>query len=294
MNHAHLVMSFANNIILPTKNHHVIFNPDEETVMAFAEINGITMHYELIGDADSKHLLVFSNSLGTDFRIWLPLFDELGEDISVLLCDSRGHGLSEVGDKPFSIEDLADDLIALVDALEIKKATFCGLSVGGLVVQALWQKRPDLVKKLVLSNTAAKIGDDASWNTRIDAIRKDGIAGMSAGIMQRWFTESFHEERPEDVAGYRLMVERQPLAGYIHTCAAIRDADYTASAPSISVPTLCIVGDGDGSTPPDLVRAFADLIPGARFEVIEDCGHIPCIAQPEALAALLQTFVKKG
>ena len=262
--------------------------------MAFADINGITVHYELIGDPDSKHLVVFSNSLGTDFRIWLPLFDELSEDISILLYDSRGHGLSGLGDGAFTMDDLVDDLIGLIDYLEIKKAVFCGLSVGGLIVQGLWKKRPELVKKLVLSNTAPKIGSPETWNPRIEAAAGPGLASFSEGVMQRWFTPAFHEERAEELAGYRLMMERQPAVGYARTCEAIRDADLTAAAPTISVPTLCIVGDQDGATPPELVQAMANVIPGARFEVIEGCGHIPCVEQPEALGKLLQSFVKKG
>lgn len=262
--------------------------------MAFATINGITLHYELIGDPDAKNLVVFSNSLGTDFRIWLPLFDELGDDVSVLLYDSRGHGLSGLGDKPFTMDDLVDDLIALVGYLDIGKAVFCGLSVGGMVVQGLWKKRPDFVRKIILCDTAAKIGTSEIWNGRIDAIRKGGLASIGASVMERWFTKDFHEERAEDLSGYRLMLERQSAEGYIGTCEAIRDTDYSAIPPTIAVPTLCVVGDQDGSTPPDLVRATAAMIPGARFEIIEGCGHIPCVEQPERLAALIEPFVRKA
>jgi len=194
--------------------------------MAFAAINGITLHYELIGDPDAKNLVVFSNSLGTDFRIWLPVFDELGDDVSVLLYDSRGHGLSGLGDKPFTMDDLVEDLIALVDFLDIKKAVFCGLSVGGMVVQGLWKKRPDLVRKVILCDTAPRIGTAEIWNGRIDAIRKGGLDGIGAGVMERWFTKDFHEERAEDLSGYRLMLERQSAEGYIGTCEAIRDTDF--------------------------------------------------------------------
>ncbi len=262
--------------------------------MAFAEINGITVHYELIGEPDARNLLVFSNSLGTDFRIWLPLFDELSDDVSILLYDSRGHGLTGLGDGPFTMDDLVDDLIGLIDYLEIKKATFVGLSVGGLIVQGLWKKRPELVKKLVLSNTAPKIGTADSWNARIEAVEKSGLASIAESVMQRWFTPDFHEERVDELGGYRLMMERQPAQGYISTCASIRDTDYSDSAATITVPTLCIGGDQDGATPPDLIRATAAAIPGARLEIIEGCGHIPCVEQPEKLAALLQTFIKKG
>lgn len=262
--------------------------------MAFAAINGITVHYEFIGDPGAKHTIVFSNSLGTDFRIWLPLFDELGDDISVLFYDSRGHGLTGLGAAGFGMEDLVDDLVGLVDHVGIKKAVFCGLSVGGMVAQGLWRKRPDLVRKLVLCDTGPKIGTAESWDSRIAAIRKGGLADISDSVMERWFTSSFHEERRADLAGYRLMLERQSAAAYIGTCEAIRDTDLSSIPPTITVPTLCVVGDQDGSTPPDLVRGMADMIPGARFEIIEGCGHIPCVEQPQRLAALIEPFVRKA
>ena len=262
--------------------------------MAFAHINGTVVHYEMLGDPAARNIFVFSNSLGTDFRIWLPIFDELADNISVLVYDSRGHGLSGGADQPFTMADLVEDLIGLVEHVGIKKAVFCGLSVGGLIVQGLWARRPDLVRKIVLCDTAPKIGSDDTWNTRIQAIRDGGLASISAGVMEKWFTPDFHDERPEDLAGYRLMLERQPAEGYIATCEALRDTDYTDVLETITVPTLLIVGAQDGSTPPELVRAASERIPGASFEVIEGCGHIPCVEQPEALAALIQQFAKRS
>lgn len=262
--------------------------------MAFAKINGITVHYELIGNPASKKLIAFSNSLGTDFRIWLPIFDEMDDDVSFLLYDSRGHGLTETGNPDFTMDDLVDDLIGLVDHLGVKKAIFCGLSVGGIIVQGLWGKRPDLVKKIVLCDTAPKIGTADSWNSRIKAINDGGIASIADAVMERWFTPDFREERAIDLAGYTTMLVRQPVDGYIGACAAIRDTDYTEITRTIAVPALFVVGDQDGSTPPELVRAAADLVPNAEFAVIEDCGHIPCIEQPEQLAGLIDEFVRKA
>lgn len=261
--------------------------------MAFATINGITVHHELIGEARAKKLIVFSNSLGTDFRIWLPLFDELPEDVSVLLYDSRGHGLSGMGDGPFTMDDLVDDLGALVDHVGIRKAIFCGLSVGGLIVQGLFAKRPELFDKMILCDTASKIGNDEMWNARIEAIEKSGLSSISDNVMERWFTPDFHQERGDDLAGYKLMMERQPADGYVQTCASIRDADVTDISSAITVPTLCIAGDQDGSTPPELVRAMAERIPGATFEEIPGCGHIPCVEQPEILGELIEAFLRK-
>lgn len=261
--------------------------------MAFSQINGITLHHELLGDPDASTVIVFANSLGTDFRIWLPVFDELDEDVAILVYDKRGHGLSGIGASPYAMEDHVNDLIGLVEDLGIKKAVYCGLSVGGLIAQGLYARRPDLVKAMILCDTAAKIGTDTLWNSRIAAVEKDGIASLSTTILARWFTKDFHETRPAELEGYRAMLERQPVAGYTGTCAAIRDTDYTAETANIKVPVLCIVGDQDGSTPPDLVKATSDLIKGSAFEMIADCGHIPCVEQPEALAALIGKFVKK-
>lgn len=261
--------------------------------MAFAEIGGTVLHYELLGDADASRVLVFANSLGTDFRIWLPVFDELDDDLAILLYDMRGHGLSGLGKQPSSIEDHAQDVIDLCAALEIEKAVFCGLSVGGLIAQGIWKRKPSLVEAMILCDTAHKIGTAEMWNTRIAAIEANGIASLSTAVLERWFTPNFFKNNSTDLAGYRVMLERQSVVGYIGVCAAIRDADFTESTKTIDVPTLCIVGDQDGSTPPETVRAMADLIPDADFEIIKGCGHIPCVEQPEALSRLINRFLSR-
>lgn len=260
--------------------------------MAFATLNGLTVHYELIGDPKAKNLVVFSNALGTDFRIWLPVFDELSDDMSFLLYDMRGHGLTSDPGTPFTIDTLADDLIALTDHLGLRKAIFCGLSVGGLVVQALAIRKPELVKKLILANTAAKIGDAETWNTRIETIRKGGLKSVSDATMQRWFTADFHAARAGDVAGYKIMLERQSVDAYIRTAEAIRDADYRGQIKAMTLPVLCLAGDLDQSVPANVVQDTADLIEGSAFEVLEQCGHMPSIEQPEQLAALIEDFIR--
>jgi 3-oxoadipate enol-lactonase len=259
--------------------------------MSFADINGTVLHYEYLKEFDDEPVIVFANSLGTDFRIWLPLIDELTESWSLLLYDKRGHGLSDLGSTPHTIEDHADDLIGLVTHLGIGKAIFCGLSVGGLIVQSVYAKRPDLVDRIILCDTAHKIGTPEMWNGRIETAMTAGIGSMADAILERWFTTDFRDQRKSELSGYRNMLVRQSPEGYAATCAAIRDADFTALAPKIKVPVLCIVGDQDGSTPPALVRSTADLIPGAGFEVIDDAGHIPCVEQPAALAELLAGFI---
>ena len=261
--------------------------------MAFANINGTVMHYEFLTESEDEPVVVFINSLGTDFRIWLPLLDELEENWSILVYDKRGHGLSDIGKVPCTIDDHADDLIGLLEEFDVDKATLVGLSVGGLIAQAVYKKRPDLVERIMLCDTAHKIGTAEMWNSRIEAVEKDGLEAMADGILERWFTRDFHENSKTELSGYRNMLVRQPVAGYAATCAAIRDADYTETARKIAVPTLCVVGDQDGSTPPDLVRSTADLIPDADFVVIKDAGHIPNVEQASAFADLLMQFISE-
>jgi 3-oxoadipate enol-lactonase len=236
-------------------------------------------------------MLVFINSLGTDFRIWQDVADRLAGEFGFLFYDKRGHGLSELGEAPASIETYAADLAGLLDHLGITRATLCGLSIGGLIAQGLYKTRPGLVDRLILCDTAAKIGTAQSWNDRIAATLSTGIASFTDGVMEKWFTPEFHNHRAADLTGYKAMLSRQLPAGYAAACTALRDADYSAATAAIIVPTLVVVGDQDGSTPPELVRGLAEAIPGARFEIVAGAGHIPCVEQPAALSAFITDFM---
>ncbi len=212
--------------------------------------------------------------------------------IGFVFYDKRGHGLSELGDAPHRIETHAADLAGLLDHLGVESAVICRpVDRRRHRAMPLWHAA-QLIEGLILCDTAAKIGTAEMWNGRIEATLSDGIASFADGVMEKWFTPDFHRNRAEELAGYRTMLIRQSPAGYAAACAAMRDADYRADAASIGVPTLCIVGDQDGSTPPDLVESFARSIPGARFEVISGAGHIPCVEQPEKLAELIRGFME--
>ncbi|MBC2885500.1 3-oxoadipate enol-lactonase [Ochrobactrum sp. CM-21-5] len=262
--------------------------------MQFANINDIVVHYDLRSHGADKPVLVFINSLGTDCRIWDDVIALLGDNVTTLVYDKRGHGLSDTGETPYTIELLAQDLTTLLEKLSISRAVLCGLSVGGLIAQAVCAARPDLVAGLVLSNTAHKIGTAEMWNARIEAIMKDGLASILDATMPRWFTADYRKPNNAAYRAYCNMFVRQPLDGYAATCAALRDADFTGAAKNISVPVLCVVGDQDGSTPPALVKELASLIPGARFAEIPDSGHIPCVEQPNAYVALLREFLSNS
>ena len=261
--------------------------------MTFGRFNGQVLHFA-DENAGQGAAIVFANSLGTDFRIWDGVVARLGTARRLLRYDLRGHGLSDAPPAPYTIDDHAADLEALLDARGIKAALVVGLSVGGLIAQSLAARRPDLVRALVLCDTAHRIGTADSWNARIDAVRAGGIASIADAILERWFSKGYRTTMHDDLAGYRSMLTRTPVEGYVGTCAALRDGDLTATTRTLTQPTLCVVGEEDGATPPDLVRALSALIPGAGFEIIAGAGHLPCIESPALMAARIDAFAKEN
>jgi 3-oxoadipate enol-lactonase len=261
--------------------------------MQFAELRGLVFHYRWSDGGRDRPVLVFSNSVGTDLRIWDEVSSALTDSVSILAYDKRGHGLSDLGSPPYAIADHVDDLARLLDHLKIGKAIICGLSVGGLIAQGLALERPDLVRGLILCCTASKIGTADLWDARIRIVEEGGLAVVAEGTMTRWFTPSFRTPDNPLFAGARTMFLRQDARGYTGTCAALRDADFTAAVSTITAPVLCIAGDGDGSTPPDLVEALARRMKKSDFAVIENSGHLPCLEQPGKLAQLITSFLGK-
>ena len=262
--------------------------------MPFIHVNDITIHYSDEGET-SAPTIVFSNSLGTDFRIWdavIARLKSLKLNARFFRYDKRGHGLSDVTPQPYRMDQHVDDLIALLDVLDIKDAVLIGLSVGGMIVQGVYGKRPDLVRALVLSDTGHKIGEESMWNDRINAVNKGGIEALETSILERWFSESYRKADNPDFLGYRNMLLRTPLDGYCGTSAALRDADYTEIAKLISIPTMLLVGSNDGSTPPEMMATTHELIANSRFEIIDGPGHLPCIEEPDETARLFLDFYK--
>jgi 3-oxoadipate enol-lactonase len=260
--------------------------------MLFANIRNNVHHYDLTGRKENLPL-VFCNSLGTDLRIWNAVVARLAEQFRIIRYDNRGHGLTDVPEPPYSIDDLAHDLVGLLDALEVRQAVICGISVGGLIAQRLALIRPDRVRSLVLCDTGARIGSVASWEERITAVRDRGLQSWVGLSMERWFTDGFRSSRPDDIRGYANMLLRTPLDGYIGTCCALRDADLTEEAPRVENPTLVVCGADDVATPPKLGQELAQLIPHAEFSLIERAAHLTCIEQPEALVGRMIRFFRE-
>ncbi|WP_417684125.1 3-oxoadipate enol-lactonase [Roseibium sp.] len=256
-------------------------------------VNGLSLHYSDTGERDLP-VIVFANSLGTDFRSWDRVVERLSGSFRMIRYDKRGHGLSQATPAPYKMSDHVGDLAGLLDQLEVTAALVVGLSVGGQIAQGLALSRPDLVKALVLCDTAAKIGSAEMWQTRMDAIENGGIEVLAEPILERWFSEEFRATRAEELAGWRSMLTRTPLDGYLGTCAAIRDTDFSEEVQSLSIPVLCVCGTDDGATTPELVRATAGLIPGARYVDIDGAGHLPCIEKPDALVLAIKEFIQEN
>ena len=257
--------------------------------MPFDRINDIALHHRADGP-DGAPAIVLINSLGTDFRIWDAVVPELIGRYRVIRYDKRGHGLSQVPPAPYKMDDHSADLLGLLDHYGLDRALVVGLSIGGLIALGLAAGNEPRLAGLVMMDTAHRIGDAEGWNARIAAIETDGIGSIADQILSRWFTPSFRSPDNPAFTGYSGMLRHTPAEGYLGSCAALRDADHTETAKHLSTPTLCLVGDQDGSTPPDLVRSCAGLMAGSRFEIIEGAGHLPCIEQPEATARLVRGF----
>lgn len=246
------------------------------------------LHCRVDGPQDAP-TVVFANSLGTDLRLWDALVPLLPAGLRVIRYDKRGHGLSDSGGGT-SIDDHADDAIAVIEALATGPVVMVGLSIGGLVAQRVAERRPELLRAIVLSNTAARLGNATLWQDRIKAVQSLGLAGIADAVMKRWFAPAFRS-RPE-MALWRNMLIRTPVDGYIAACTALAQADQTEATRKLRLPALVIAGADDGAATPDLVRATADLIPGAQFHLIPGAGHLPCVETPADYAAILGPFLK--
>jgi 3-oxoadipate enol-lactonase len=261
--------------------------------LTFATINGVILQYTFDG-LPAGVPLVFLNSLGTDLRIWDKLISHLAGRYRLIRYDLRGHGLSDCPPGPYTIRDHTDDLAGLLGCLQVDEVILIGVSVGGMIAIDYAASRPQQVKALVLCDTAAKIGTAAMWNERIDSLRKNGMAYLADAILERWFSSAFIKNHPANYRGYFNMLTRMPVEGYTATCEAIRDADLREAVQTLSAKSLVLCGAEDGATPPELVRGLAEVIPKARFELIEEAGHIPSLEQPAMLAAKIDQFLSEN
>ncbi len=251
--------------------------------------DGVELHYRLDGD-EAAPVLVLSNSLGTDLNMWEPQMRALALRFRVLRYDTRGHGLSGLPPAPYQVERLGRDVLALLDGLGIARVHFCGLSMGGMTGMWLGVHAPDRIGRLVLCNTAAKIGTPEIWNARIAAVEKGGMATIQPGVIQRWFTEDFVARHPEAVAPIAAMLLATAPEGYAAACGAVRDMDQRQAIAAIRAPTLVIAGTHDLATSAAEGRAVADAIPNAKYVELP-AAHLSNIESAPAFTDALVHFL---
>lgn len=232
--------------------------------MPFAKLPDAQIFYERAG-AEHLPVLVFSNSLGTNLRMWDYQVEEFTKHFRLLRYDTRGHGQSDVTPGPYTIEQLSWDVIRLLDVLQLDRVYFCGLSMGGMIGMFLGANAPDRFHKLVLCNTAAKIGTAEIWNARIQAVESGGMKTVAGAVIERWLTPGFRSSHPAETQAALAMLEASNPQGYMACCAAVRDMDQRQSLGSIRVPCLALTGTHDPVTPPADARILRESIPGARY-----------------------------
>jgi 3-oxoadipate enol-lactonase len=248
------------------------------------------LFYELTGP-EKAPVVVLSNSLGTDYTMWDAQMPVLATHFRVLRYDSRGHGRSVVSPGPYSVAQLGQDVLALLDALGIDQAHFCGLSLGGLVGQWLGCNAPERLLKLMLCNTAAKIGDAPGWNARIAQVESQGVASVADATATRWFTQPFRRTQPEAVARILKVFCQTDPAGYAACCAAVRDADFWLDIRRIPVYTQVFAGDADPVTSEADGQFLEQHIPRAHLVVLR-AAHLSNVEAAAPFTAALLRFLK--
>jgi 3-oxoadipate enol-lactonase len=259
--------------------------------MPFADLPNARIHYALSGDP-SHPALVLSNSLGANFSMWDAQAPAFEKQFRLLRYDMRGHRESSSPPPPYTVPELARDLLSLVDSLGIDRFHLCGLSVGGMIGMSIALHSSERLRKLVLCNTAAKIGAHESWNTRIETVRTKGMKEVARTTPTRWFTPAFQSSSPEVVAATLRILESLDPEGYIGGCCAVRDFDARADVSKIQVPTLVISGTHDPAATPADGHFLAARIPGAGYVEL-NAAHISSIEDAAHLTSEVISFLSE-
>lgn len=251
--------------------------------------NDAQINYQTFGDA-SKPALIFSNSLGTNYGMWQKQFNHFKQDYFVICYDTRGHGASSAPQGPYSLDQLGQDVINLLDHLKIEKAAFCGISMGGLTGQWLAINKPERFSHVIVCNTAAKIGQEQAWNERATLVRQQGLQPIASTAASRWFTEPFIQSNPTVVENLQNDLEAGSSEGYASCCEALAKADLREQIKTISVPVLIIAGQQDPVTTVADGQSMQDSIAHSQlFEI--NASHISNVEQPEAFNQAVQKFM---
>lgn len=246
----------------------------------------IEVEAEISGRADGPPV-VLSNSLGSTRMMWDPQLPALEERFRVIRYDTRGHGFSPVPDGPYTIDDLADDLIGVLDRFDIERAHLVGLSLGGMTAMRVAARNPERVDRLALLCTATRIPPAANWTERAEIVRNRGVAAVAPAVIERWFTADYRAGHAEELAAYTAMIAATPAEGYAGCCEAIAKLDLREDLAAITAPTLAIAGANDPSTPPACLAEIADGVVNGRLLEVLNAAHLANAEQPGVVTPAL-------
>lgn len=256
--------------------------------------SGLKLNTKIDG-APNKPWIVLSNSLGASLAMWDPQIAFLTENYRVLRYDTRGHGASDAPKGPYDFGNLVGDVTGLMDALNIDKASFMGLSMGGMTGLGLALNHGDRISRVVCADGRADAPDPfrAMWDQRMAAVTENGMSGIVDGTLATWFTEAWRTANPEELARIRSMVLGSDPAGYIACCQALKSLDYLRHLGGVSIPVLYVGGSEDKGAAPDVMQALAEATPGAAFHEVPDAAHVANINQPEAFNVAIAEFLAR-
>lgn len=254
------------------------------------EANGIRIHCVVEGEGP---WLVMSHSLACDASMWREQIEAFRGSYRILAFDTRGHGRTDAPEGAYTLDELADDLEALLDATGVRRCHYMGLSMGGMIGMTHALKYPGRFESLVLCDTSSRIPPELGpvWQQRVDTARAQGMAPLVEPTLARWFTEPFRNARPDMMARVGALIRSTPVAGYAGCCQAIPRLDLTDRLGAIQVPTLVEVGDSDAGTPLEMSRAIQLAIPGAQLAVLPSASHLSNLEQPEVFNYLVGRFL---
>ncbi|WNO60654.1 3-oxoadipate enol-lactonase [Rheinheimera sp. MMS21-TC3] len=250
----------------------------------------VQLFYQCSGDPANPALL-FSNSLGTDWQMWQPQIEALSRHFYVISYDTRGHGASDKPVGPYTLTRLGQDALCVLGALNIKKAHFCGISMGGLTGLWLAIYAPERFSRIVVANTAAKVGQTEAWLNRAAMVRQQGMVDLAKSAPQRWFTERFINNNNTLVASLTATLAQQDAEGYAACCEALAEADLRTSLTKITIPLLVIAGNADPVTTVADAKDICQACPSARLLSLK-ASHISNLEQPSAFNQALKGFLR--
>lgn len=234
---------------------------------------------------DDAPVVVLCNSLGTTQELWERQVPALATDYRILTYDHPGHGSSALPELPCTVESLAHGLLALLDALGVRRVALCGVSLGGMVGMALALAAPERVERLVLACTSAYLGPPEGWAERARIVRTEGLEAIADTVVGRWFTTSLAREEPETVARFRAMLAATTPEGYARCCEAVGAWDARHRISAIAAPVLVLAGEDDPATPVAHAELIASRIAGSRLTVLERAAHLANVERADAFTA---------